>query len=241
MLFNETIRQGKFLRRYKRFFADVEIDGQTVVAHVPNTGSLKTCLYEDSDCIVTESSNPARKLKATLHFLKTPTSWVGVNTAWPNLLVHEAWEQGLIEDWRALKFARREFKLSKETRLDLVLAPTEAHFEERRDLTYVEIKSVTYAEDGIARFPDAVTTRGQKHLQELMHLKSGGAAGSELVFVVQREDCESFAPADQIDPEYGRLLRQARDIGVKIRALTCQIDPLKGLALHPYKELKLDF
>ena len=84
----EPLAQGEFVKRYKRFFADVMLDGETVVAHVPNTGSLKTCLYPGSACIVSKSSNPARKLKATLHFLKTPTGWVGVDTSLSNALVY---------------------------------------------------------------------------------------------------------------------------------------------------------
>src|SRR5262245_61393492 len=117
----EPLRKGEFVKRYKRFFADVLLNGETVVAHVPNTGSLKTCLYPGSACIVSESSNPARKLKATLHFLKTPTGWVGVNTSLPNFLVFEAWESGLIADWKKFAHGQREFKISKESRLDLVL------------------------------------------------------------------------------------------------------------------------
>src|SRR5262249_37620821 len=83
MPIEENLREGRFIKRYKRFFADVRLGGEVVVAHVPNTGSLKSCLFEDAACLVSESNNPARKLKATLHFLKTPTSWVGVNTSLP--------------------------------------------------------------------------------------------------------------------------------------------------------------
>src|SRR4051812_31327694 len=95
----EPLRQGQFKKRYKRFFADVIVDGKPLVAHVPNTGSLKTCLYPDYPCIVSESLNPERKLKATLHFLQTPTGWVGVNTTLPNMLVFEAWANRMVEDW----------------------------------------------------------------------------------------------------------------------------------------------
>jgi sugar fermentation stimulation protein A len=135
----EVLKQGEFVKRYKRFFADVLLDGETVVAHVPNTGSLKTCLYPGSECIVSKTTNPERKLKATLHFLKTPTGWVGVNTSLPNFLVYEAWEQGLIEDWKPFAFAQREFKVSKESRLDMVLARDEAAFTARRELHHIEV------------------------------------------------------------------------------------------------------
>lgn len=237
MKFEEVAREAQFIKRYKRFFADVHLAGEVVVAHVPNTGSLKTCLFEGAPCVVTESSNPMRKLKATLQFLRTPTSWVGVNTSLPNGLVFEAWELGKIAAWRDFSQAQREFKISKETRLDLVLARGEQDLAERKNLHYVEIKNVTLAENGVALFPDAETTRGQKHLRELITLKNAGH-GAEIVFVVQRQDCPEFGPADHIDAEYGRLLREAVAAGVSVNAYACDIDPLVGVALNP-KPLKL--
>lgn len=235
MRIEEPLRQGKFLKRYKRFFADVDIGGETVVAHVPNTGSLKSCLFEGAECIVSESANPARKLKATLHFLRTPTSWVGVNTSLPNSLVYES--RTIL--WPEFTYARREFKISKESRLDLVLARDEESFAAGKNLHHVEIKNVTYADGETAYFPDAVTSRGQKHLRDLMALKAAGH-GAELLFIVQRQDCLQFAPADAIDPEYGMLLREAQRSGVRIRALACTIDPLTGVSLSA-QELKLVF
>lgn len=239
MKFEEPIRQGEFLKRYKRFFADIQLDGATVVAHVPNTGSMKGCLTVGAACVVTESSNPARKLKATLHFLKTPTSWVGVNTSLTNALVFEAWQEGKIADWKPFTYAQREYKISKESRLDMVLARDAAHFETKKELHHVEIKNVSLAEGDTAYFPDAVTARGQKHLRDLMELKSQGH-GAEIVFVIQRQDCRFFAPADDIDPEYGRLLREAVKAGVEVRAFACDIDPGSGITLNGQPlELKL--
>ncbi len=230
MRFTEPVRQAEFVRRYKRFFADVKLNDAILVSHVPNTGSLKTCLFEGSPCIITESDSPTRKLKATLQFLKTPTTWVGVNTAWPNLLAFEAFESRMISDWVDFGVAQREYKLSKETRLDMVLAKDAAALAEKRGLYFIEVKNVTYGQDGIAYFPDAVTTRGQKHLRELMRLRHQGF-GAEILFVVQRSDCHSFSPADDIDPEYGRLLRQAAAEGVTVRILACEIDPMVGVTL----------
>ena len=217
------VRSGRFLKRYERFFADVELDGEVVVAHVPNTGSLKTCLFPEADSIITMSNDPARKLKATLHFLKTPTGWVGVDTGLPNALVHELWREQRRSEWASFKAARREFKLSKETRLDLVLAPDQTALDEGRDLHFIEIKNVTMKEAHNALFPDAETKRGQKHLQELILLKQQGF-GAEIVFVVQRQDCQAFAPADAVDPEYGRLLRAAHAAGVTVTALALAPD-----------------
>lgn len=232
MRFEEPTREAEFIKRYKRFFADIRTEDAVITALVPNTGTLKTCLFEGSACVISESDNPKRKLKATLQFLKTPAGWVGVNTGLPNDLVHEAWREGRIPEWRELHGCKMEFKISKETRLDMVLAPTPEHIEEKRALTYIEIKNVTMAHEGVARFPDCVTARGQKHLRELMRLKAEGA-GAELVFVVQREGCTSFSPADDLDPEYGRLLRQAVQAGVAVRAFACDIEPLAGIKLNP--------
>lgn len=237
MQFTAPVREARFLKRYKRFFADVELNGEVVVAHVPNTGSLKTCLFENAPCIITESTNPARKLKATLHFVKTPTSWVGVDTSLPNLIAYEAWEEG--REWTHFKAAQREYKISKETRLDFVLAASEEHLKNKQNLHHVEIKNVTLADGPTAKFPDAVTTRGQKHLTELMALMKQGHT-AEILFVVQRSDCQYFSPADDIDPEYGRLLREAAAAGVTVRALACEIDPVSGVRLSS-KPLELRF
>lgn len=232
MKFEEKIREAKFIKRYKRFFADVHLDDAVVVAHVPNTGSLKTCLFDGAPCIITESSNPERKLKATLQFLRTPTGWVGVNTSLPNALVHEAWIARTVPEWGEFTHAQREYKLSKETRLDMVLARSPEDLAAKRNLHHIEIKNVTLADGATARFPDAQTTRGQKHLRELMELRRAGH-GAEIVFVVQRQDCTYFSPADDIDPEYGRLLRQAQACGVQVSVFACDIDPASGVTLNP--------
>ena len=229
MRFPTPARHGTFLRRYKRFFADVRLGEAEVIAHVPNTGSLLSCLHAGLGCVVTETDDPKRKLRATLHFLETPTGWVGVNTGVPNRLVVDSWRTH--PEWAQYRVAKPEYKINAETRLDLVLAPSDEDLAAKRDLHYVEVKSVTYAADGVALFPDAVTARGQKHLRELMALKALGAK-AELLFVVQRADVRAFAPADAIDPTYGRLLREAVRAGVRVRALACVIDPLVGVELR---------
>lgn len=209
MKFQDPVFEGVFKKRYKRFFADVELDGQVVVAHTANTGSMKGLLLEDCGCRVTVSSDPKRKLKHTLQMLNAGTSWVGVNTHLPNLLVYEAWTEGRIPHWQKYKMAKREFKLSKETRLDMVF------LENGRPVHFVEVKNVTMAEGSTALFPDSKTERGQKHLRELIDLQRSGES-TEMVFVVQRMDCDVFSPAAQIDPEYARLLKEAHKAGVKI-------------------------
>jgi sugar fermentation stimulation protein A len=227
MQFETPLTPAKFVKRYKRFFADVEIAGRTVTAHVPNTGSLKTCLFEGADCWVSETNDPARKLKATLQCVDTPRGWAGVNTALPNLLVHEAWSHGRVPAWQEFGFAKREVKISAESRIDLVLARDEAHFASGQALHHIEVKNVTLANDHRALFPDSATERGRKHLRELVRLMEGGHT-AEMVFVIQREGCTHFAPADEIDAEYGRLLREAMRCGVKVSAYACEFDAGAG-------------
>ncbi len=239
MIFQTQLQTGKFLKRYKRFFADIEIGNDVLTVHVPNTGSLKSCLFEGSACAYSPSSNPKRKLKGTLQFLQTPTTWVGVNTALPPVLLLEAWERRLIPHLTRYSFAKKEIKISTDTRFDLVFAPGETHLMEKSQLHFVELKNVTMAEGSMALFPDAVTVRGQKHLRELMKLKKKGF-GAEIVFVVQREDCRSFAPAESIDPAYAKLLGQALKTGVQVNVYACRINPSRGLELDPHPlELKI--
>lgn len=228
MKYAQKLHEGIFLKRYKRFFADIEFKGQTVTAHVPNTGSLKGINNSGQPCLFSESNNPERKLKYTLEMIKAPSGgWVGVNTATPNTVMKESLQQiiakenhlqeGAFAQWAQFDEVKPEFKISPETRLDFMLKKTDS-----KAMHFIEVKNVTLAEDGTAKFPDAVTERGQKHLRELMTLIEQGHT-AELVFTVQRDDCKAFAPADDIDPEYGRLLREAYKKGVLITPLVVKL------------------
>jgi sugar fermentation stimulation protein A len=226
MKFKTAVREGIFQKRYKRFFADVTLNGDTVVAHVANTGSLKSAAEAGAPCLVTDAENPGRKLKFTLEAIKVPSgAWVGVNTSWPNLLAMEAFEKGTFAHWKKFDQAKGEVKLSAETRIDLVLTDSQSQKKH-----FVEVKNVTMAtgqvneRKGTAKFPDAVTERGQKHLRELMKLVSEGHS-AEIFFAIQRNDCEKFSPAEEIDPEYARLLREAEKAGVVITAALVEIGP----------------
>lgn len=219
MKFKTAVREGIFLKRYKRFFADVKLGDDTVVAHVANTGSLKSATEAGAPCLVTDAENPERKLKYTLEAVQMPSgAWVGVNTSWPNHLVMEAFQNKIFEHWKNFDEAKAEVKLSPETRIDLVLIDSKSQKKH-----FIEVKNVTMAsgdlnsKKGVAHFPDAVTERGQKHLRELMKLVEAGHT-AEIFFAVQRGDCEQFSPADEIDPEYGRLLREAAAKGVAVTA-----------------------
>lgn len=246
MKFTELLQEGIFLKRYKRFFADIRIGQDIHVAHVPNTGSLKSCLFPEIPCRYTESSNPERKLKFTLYALKTATSWVGVNTSISNALVEEVFTEKLNPKWKNFDHSQREVKISKETRFDMVLWSSKDHPKlekvtekelKQTPLHFIEVKNVTLAEDGTAQFPDAVTERGQKHIRELMKLMKMGHT-AELVFTVQREDCKSFQPADHIDEDYGKLLREAVEKGLIVSAWPCEFSE-QEIKLNPKNPLKV--
>ncbi len=233
MEFNPPLKSGQFLKRYKRFFADIEKDGEVITAHCPNTGSMKGLKEQPTECRFSVNDDPKRKLKATLEMIKTETSWVGVNTALPNKLVYELWASGQAKHWKPFDRAQAEVKISDKSRIDLVLWE-EAKAPEIKKLSHkiiekdefpmhmIEVKNVTLAEGKTAMFPDAVTERGQKHIIELMELMDRGYT-CEFVFTVQREDCTSFTPAADIDPEYARLLKEAHKKGLIISAFPCKL------------------
>lgn len=229
MKFSQKLHEGIFLKRYKRFFADLEWHGQQVTAHVPNTGSLKSVNHPGQPCLFSETDNPERKLKFTLQMIQSPQgAWVGVNTAIPNTIVREKLESivahkkelGSFAHWSNYDEVKPEFKISAETRLDFALKKKGTD-----KMHFIEVKNVTLAEDGVAMFPDAVSERAQKHLRELMSLMAEGHT-AELVFTVQRNDCGRFAPADDIDSEYGVLLREAFHKGLKITPVVVDLNPL---------------
>jgi sugar fermentation stimulation protein A len=219
MFWPSPVKKAKFLKRYKRFFADIELDGQVVVAHVANTGSLKSANTPGQPCLISPASNPERKLKFTLEAIQAPSNaWVGVNTSWPNKLIQEAFDKKLLKHWMEFDEFKAEVKISDETRLDACLKNSKT-----KKLHYIEVKNVTLAEGDTAYFPDAVTERGQKHLKELMKLKAQGHS-VEIIFTIQRSDVKKFAPADTIDPEYGKLLREANIKGVLITPLIVDLN-----------------
>lgn len=226
MQIEKKIHQGIFLKRYKRFFADIEWNGQIITAHVANTGSLKSCNQPGQPCLFTESDDPKRKLKFSLEMIQAPSeSWVGINTSWPNLLVKEALREKLLPHWENFTEIKPEYKITAETRFDFAafrnVESGAKPSQQKNKIHFIEVKNVTLAVDSQARFPDAVTERGQKHLRELMRMIDEGHT-AELVFVVQRNDVNSFAPADDIDPEYGRLLREAVKKGVQVTVLVTE-------------------
>ena len=260
--FPEPRVKGRIINRYKRFLSDIALEsGEIVQAHVPNSGSMQTCWLPDQPVILSDHScNPARKLKYTLEAVKMPDGWVGVNTNNPNYAVKNAIEMGLIEKLAGYQFLLPEVKISSTSRLDLMLwsensklqiqnfvsknrnpvqIPRPPNLNSQKSVCFVEIKNVTLLEkDGIISFPDAITKRGQKHLEELIKLKNQGFR-SVILFFVERNSAKYMTTARDIDPEYDRLLREAiSHHGVEAIAIKVIIKE-DGLYLDSNLEIRL--
>jgi len=226
MLLPRPLYPGSLVRRYQRFLADVELaDGSVVTAHCPNSGSMKGCNLPGSPVLLSVSDKPGRKLKYTWELVMAKGKWVGINTGHPNRLVREGIENGVIRELQGYPSIRPEVRYGGEnSRIDLLLSGSSG-------LCYVEVKNVTLVEGNLALFPDAVTTRGQKHLRELMEMVRQGHRGV-IFYVVQRGDGEAVAPADAIDAEYGRLLRLAAAKGVELLAYRAGVSPAEISLTH---------
>ncbi len=211
------LKKGILLKRYKRFLADVELDDGTVVtAHTPNTGSMQQCAVPGHPVLLSHADNPQRKLAYTLELIQVDGGWVDTNTQRANKVVGEGLRNGLLPGLAGYDVTP-EFRFG-ESRLDFML-------ESASDKALLEVKNVTLLDEiGRACFPDAVTTRGQKHLRELIAAVEQGWR-AVIVFLVQRRSAETFSPADHIDPEYGRLLRLALEGGVEALAIRTRVSP----------------
>ncbi|MFK5927444.1 MAG: DNA/RNA nuclease SfsA [Desulfuromusa sp.] len=208
---------GILLRRYKRFFTDIELsDGTVVIAHTPNTGSMKQCAVPGARVLISQSDNLKRKLKYTLELIKIAEHWVDTHTQRTNRVVEEALRNNGIQSLEGFR-VQPEYKFGK-SRIDFYL-------EKVGNKVLLEVKNVTLCcQEKIACFPDAVTTRGQKHLRELLAAKKQGYRAI-IFFLVQRSEATEFSPADAIDPEYGRLLREVVAEGVEALAYKTVVTP----------------
>lgn len=219
MIFDPPLEEGVFLRRYRRFFADVRCrDGTELTLHCANTGSMRHCQVPGAPCWFSRSAAPRRKLPGTLEIVTTSDGRrAGVNTLRANALVAEALAADRIAPLRGYRSWRREVRYGIEnSRIDLLM-------EGREQPCFVEVKSVTLSlGGGIAAFPDAVTRRGAKHLRELEAVVEQGARAM-LLFCVQLSDVDAVVPADALDPAYGAALRQAARRGVEVRAWGCRV------------------
>lgn len=226
MIFPQVLQPAILLRRYKRFLADVELaDGTRLTLHCPNTGSMRNCQTPGSRIWYTDSSHELRKYPCTWQIVENGFGqFVGVNTALANLLVVEAIQNGRIRELQVYEKLETEVGYGEQnSRIDILLSNTDRN-RSTSDKCYVEIKNVSLALDRRrAVFPDAVTLRGHKHLQELMLMRAQGHR-AVMVFCVQISDVDAVAPADDIDPEYGRLFRLAAASGIEVLAYRADFD-----------------
>lgn len=238
MEFPQPLQHATLIERYKRFMADVRCDnGALLTLHCPNTGSMKNCQTPGSSVWFTDSGNPKRKYPCTWQVVEnTDGQLVGVNTSLANQLVVEAIGANAISELANYETLQTEVKYGNQSsRIDILLSKDASP-----ENCFVEVKNVSLAVGGRhAIFPDAVTTRGHKHLQELMLMRAEGHR-AVLFFCVQISDVDSISPADDIDPEYGRLLRQAVNKGVEVMAYGARFALAKSrIRLSRKLELKL--
>ncbi|MEW6072763.1 MAG: DNA/RNA nuclease SfsA [Planctomycetota bacterium] len=219
MRFSAPPLEGRLRCRYKRFFADVELPSGTVVtAHCPNTGSLLGCRAEGSRVWLRDAGRARRKLRYTWQAIEVDGTWVNVDTSLPNRVVHAAVAAGELAGLDGGAGVRREVPCGRGSRIDLLLVAAGG------SRTYVEVKSTTLVEDGVALFPDAVTERGRRHLAALARAVKEGERAVQLFFV-GRADAEVLRPAAAIDPAYADALRRAAAAGVEVRAWCARVEP----------------
>lgn len=209
MKFKHPTFEAIIEKRYKRFLADIHLDNELIVAHVPNTGSMQSCWEKGQKVLISHNDDPKRKLKYTLEMTHNGKSWINVNTSTTNHLVKEALENDVIKELVGYKTIQPEKKIL-DSRIDFFL---EGH--DSLPDAYVEVKNVTLKLDEVAQFPDAVSTRGQKHLKDLVKIKEQGLR-AVMLYVVNREDVSVFKSAESIDPVYSALLKEAHQKGVEV-------------------------
>ena len=218
MKFTEKLIKGKLIKRYKRFFVDVKLDKKTVTAHCPNTGSMMGLLDRNNEVYLLKNDNPKRKLKYGLEILKSRGNLVGVNTHMANKIVNHGIDNNLINELKNINNIRPEVFFNKETRFDFLL-------EKKNEKIFIEVKNVTlFREKSTAEFPDAITSRGSKHLLTLIDATKKGYK-TYLIFLVQIQNVQNFKIARDIDGEYYKNYLMAKKAGVNFLAYRCKISP----------------
>ena len=231
MNFENKLISGIFIKRYKRFFVDVQIENKLVTAHCPNTGSMLGLLNEGNKVWLTKSDNPNRKLKYTLQIIEDNKSKVGVNTHLTNKIVLNALENNLIKEFSKDIKVKPEVRFGESTRFDFLIS-------KKNYKAFIEVKNVTLKrKPKIAEFPDAITSRGAKHIHELIKASKKGYK-IFIAFIVQREDCDQLSIASDIDPEYSQILSKAIRNKLKVLSYDCKFST-KGIKLN--KKIKLKF
>ena len=224
MNFENPLLAGHLVKRYKRFFADIKIKNKIVTAHCPNSGSMIGLRSENNKVWITEAANKKRKLNYTLQIIEENGSKVGVNTHLTNKIVNDALQKNLTKNFSPNIKIKSEQVFGENTRFDFFL-------EDGDQKSFLEVKNVTLKrKEKIAEFPDSVTSRGTKHLNELINAVKKGF-NAYLLFVVQREDCNKLNIAKDIDPVYAKTLMKAVENNVKILCYDCKFSP-KGIVLN---------
>lgn len=231
MNFTNTLVKGKLVKRYKRFFADIEVNNKIVTAHCPNTGSMYGLLKEGNKVWLSKSKNPKRKLKYTLEIIEDNNSKVGVNTHSTNKIVQHALQNNLISEFKNIEEIKTEIKFGTNTRFDFLIL-------NKKDKIFIEVKNVTLSrKKKLAEFPDAITIRGLKHINELLKASKKNFK-IFILFLVQRDDCKSFSVAKDIDPNYADALIKAVKNKLNILCYDCKFST-KGIKLNKKLKIKI--
>ena len=231
MNFESKLISGQFVKRYKRFFVDVKIRGKTITAHCPNTGSMDGLLKKGNRVWLTKTNNLKRKLKYTLQIIQDKKSKVGVNTHLTNKIVLHALENNLIKEFNKEIKIKPETKYGSSTRFDFLITKKNLKI-------FLEVKNVTLSRvNGLAEFPDAITSRGLKHINELIN---AGQEGYKIfiLFLIQRDDCKYFSIAKDIDIEYSNSLSKAVKKKLNILCYDCKFSS-KGIRLNQKVKFKI--
>ena len=217
MKFNKKLLQGTLIKRYKRFFVDIKYKNKTITAHCPNSGSMMGLLNKGNNVWFSESDNLKRKLKYTLEIVVVNNKPVGINTHLSNKIVLESLKNKKIKNLTRFTNIKSEAKFSDNTRFDFLIS-------NNKEKCFLEVKNVTLLrQDNIAEFPDAITSRGTKHLKELIKAKRKGYE-SYMLYLIQRDDCNFFKIANDIDEEYKNTFDEALNNGVKMLCYDCKLN-----------------
>mgnify|MGYP001225319124 FL=1 len=231
MFFENKLISGLFVKRYKRFFVDIKIKNQIITAHCPNTGSMYGLLKEGNRVWVSKSKNPNRKLKYTLEIIQDKKSMVGVNTHSTNKIVKHGLQNNLIQEFKDIMTIEPEIRFGLNTRFDFLISF-------KKSKAFVEVKNVTLSrKKKVAEFPDAITSRGLKHINELMKASKKGYK-IFILYLIQRNDCNLFTIAKDIDTEYAKALSKAVKNNLKILCYDCKFSS-KGIKMNNKINFKL--
>ena len=231
MKFKNELISGLLIKRYKRFFVDIKIKNRVITAHCPNTGSMSGLLSEGNKVWISKSDNPNRKLKYTLEIIEKDKTKVGVNTHSANKIVHHALKNDLIHELKSFSEIRPETKFGSNTRFDFLVF-------KNKERAFIEVKNVTLSrKKEIAEFPDAITARGLKHINELVNASKKNYK-IFILYLIQRDDCKFFSIAKDIDPAYAVALTKAVKKKLNILCYDCKFSS-KGIKLNNRIKFKI--